>query len=254
MVGRTNERFGYIPDLPDFRDFKFSVEEAIALPTSVDLRPKCPSIMDQLRLGSCTANGIDFMLRYMEIVEGRKATNRSRLFIYYNERAMEGTINSDSGAMIRDGIKSVAQQGACSEYEWPYNISKFAEKPSANAYRLATRFKALRYERLAQTEQSLKQALAQGYVFVFGFSVYQSFESQEVASTGVVPMPMKDESLLGGHCMVCVGYKDGRFICANSWGTSFGDHGYVYMPEAYLLNASLASDFWTVTQVGKPVA
>jgi C1A family cysteine protease len=81
-----------------------------------------------------------------------------------------------------------------------------------------------------------------------GFSVYDSFESDEVAKTGIVPMPMKSESLLGGHATMAVGYDDKtqRFLVRNSWGESWGMKGYFTIPYAYLENRSLSDDLWTI--------
>ena len=172
----------------------------------------------------------------------------SRLFIYYNERVIEGTVKSDSGAQIRDGIKTVASTGVCDETLWPYDITQFAHKPTAACYKAAKLQRAITYSRVGQTLSQLKGCLASGFPIVFGFTVYDSFESADVASTGVVPMPAAGESVLGGHCVVAVGYDDAsqRFTIRNSWGTGWGMAGYATMPYAYLLSSSLASDFWTV--------
>ncbi len=98
------------------------------------------------------------------------------------------------------------------------------------------------------TLNELKGCLADGYPFVFGISVYDSFESDEVAKTGIVPIPSPTEQMLGGHCIVAVGYDDAtqRFTIRNSWGTEWGDYGHCYLPYEYLTNGNLASDFWTL--------
>jgi C1A family cysteine protease len=175
----------------------------------------------------------------------------SRLFIYYNERAIEHTVNSDSGAMIRDGMKSVAKQGDCPESLWPYDISNFTAKPSAECYSEALKDKVVQYQRLVQNPNQMKGCLSSGYPIVFGFTVYESFESSQVSRTGVVPMPAHGEQVLGGHCVVTVGYDDAqqRFIVRNSWGTSWGMNGYCTMPYAYLIDPNLSSDFWTIRLV-----
>ena len=248
------QRYGWIRDLPDHRDFMYSVPVATlqALPSSVDLRPHCPPVYDQGQLGSCTANAIAGALQFDEIKEHKNGhSTPSRLFIYYNERVIEGTVTSDSGAQLRDGVKTVAKQGICPERVWPYSISKFAVKPSALAYKDATKDKATNYLRLTQVAHQLKGCLASGYPFVFGFTVYDSFESPDVAKSGIVPMPSPSEAVLGGHAVCAVGYNDAqqRFIVRNSWGTGWGMEGYCTMPYTYLLDPNLASDFWTVRTV-----
>jgi C1A family cysteine protease len=175
----------------------------------------------------------------------------SRLFIYYNERVIEGTVDEDAGAMIRDGMKSVAKQGAPHEPLWPYVIGKFRTKPSRPAYQDATKHQAVLYQRLVQHITQFQACLAGGYPFVFGFSVYESFESDAVARSGRVPMPKASERLLGGHAVVAVGYDDAKrqFIVRNSWGGGWGMHGYFTMPYDYLFDSNLSDDFWTVKLV-----
>ncbi len=264
---RTNKRYGWVPDLPDHRDLLYAapVTALRALPAKVDLRPNCPHIYDQEQLGSCTANAIAGALEFDQMKQ--KLTDiftPSRLFIYYNERVMEGTVNEDSGAMIRDGIKSVGKQGACPEEKtkqhpgpegvWPYDPDyqvRFIKKPTPKCYEVAAKHQAILYSRLVRNLNQMKGCLASGYPFVFGFSVYESFESQEVAQTGRVPMPSPNEQLLGGHAVLAVGYDDSqrRFIVRNSWGKDWGMQGYFTIPYAYLLDDNLADDFWTIRQV-----
>lgn len=263
----TNQRYGWIPDLPDHRDLLYAapVTALRALPPKVDLRPDCPHIYDQKDLGSCTANGIAAALEFDQMKQKLPGVfTPSRLFIYYNERTMEGTVNEDSGAMIRDGIKSVARQGACPEEPteqhpgpdgiWPYEpgyATNFLKKPPQACYDLAAKHQAILYSRLIRNLNQMKGCLASGYPFVFGFSVYESFQNQEVAKTGVVPMPAPSEQLLGGHAVLAVGYDDElrRFIVRNSWGKDWGVEGYFTMPYAYFLDDNLSDDFWTIRLV-----
>jgi C1A family cysteine protease len=251
---RRNRNFGWIPDLPDHRDYAFAtpLRVAAALPKKVDLRAKCPPVVNQGNLGSCTANAIANAHLFEQMKQGIAARFLpSRLFIYYNERAIEGTINSDSGAMIRDGIKSVSKQGACREKLWPYVISKFTRKPSAAAVKEALKHQALSYLRISQNLAQMKGCLASGFPFVFGFTVYESFESKTVAKSGVVPMPASDEGVVGGHAVLATGYDDAkqRFIVMNSWGAGWGMKGYFTIPYAYLSDPDLSADFWTIRLV-----
>jgi len=253
LAVRTQKRYGWRPDTPDMRDFMLAVAPAKTLPPKLSLRTQMPAVYDQGQLGSCTANSIGSILEFNERKQKEAdAATPSRLFIYFNERVMEGTVKQDSGAEIRDGIKSVAQLGAPPETVWPYVISTFAKKPPATAYKEARKHQAIRYARVAQDAFAIQNVLATGYPISFGFTVYSSFESK-VGSDGVVPMPQADESMLGGHAVVAVGYKTIKgqlyFECRNSWGTGWGDHGYFWMPSAYLTSSSLASDFWTIEQV-----
>jgi C1A family cysteine protease len=261
-----NAYYGWVPDLPDTRDHLYAAPPpTIAdLPSSTDLTDGCPkTVYDQGHIGSCTANAIAAAFEFDLLKQHLTDFMPSRLFIYYNERAIEGTVGSDSGAMIRDGIKSVAAQGVCTELDWPYDDTqaradgtwpanaKPAQKPSAPCYTAAAKNTATSYQRVLRDLDQMKGCLAAGYPFVFGFSVYESFEGPEVAKTGVVPMPGSDETLLGGHAVLAVGYDDDgeRFRVRNSWGSSWGQEGYFTMPYDYLTDRSLASDFWTIRVV-----
>jgi C1A family cysteine protease len=252
---RRIQRYGWVPDLPDARDHLYATPSRYlsSLPVQVDLRPQCPpTVYDQGQLGSCTANAIAAAFEFDLLKQGAADFMPSRLFIYYNERAIEGTVNSDSGAMIRDGIKTVNKQGVCTEDLWKYDISVFAQKPPEQCYTEALQHQVTSYQRVPRLLNQMKGCLASGYPFVFGFSVYESFESEQVAKTGVVPMPSTaTEQLLGGHAVLAVGYDDAeqRFLVRNSWGDRWGMGGYFTMPYAYLTDRSLASDFWAINQV-----
>lgn len=250
----TTRHYGWQRDLPDHRDHLYAAPLAAlgVVPPKIDLRNQCPPVYDQGQLGSCTANAIAGAIQFDRLKQ--KLTPDfvpSRLFIYYNERVIEHTVASDSGAQIRDGIKSVGVQGDCPETEWPYVITKFKVKPSASCYADALKYKAVSYARVTQTLSQFRGCLASGYPFVFGFTVYESFESPQVAKTGHAPLPKSSEQVVGGHAVVAVGYDDTKqwFIVRNSWGNQWGLQGYFTLPYAYLTDANLASDFWTIRVV-----
>ncbi len=248
----TKHGYGYNPDLRDQRDHRFKLLEGIVLPSSVDLRPQDSPIEDQGELGSCTSFASGAAFRFDLRKQGLSDFVISHLFEYFNSRSKNQKL-VDSGATIRDAIKAINTYGLCPESEWPYDLSKFTVRPSVKAYKDALKDRALTYQRVSQNLTQMKNCLAQGLPFVIGISVYQSFESQEVASTGIVPMPSQNEQLLGGHALLVVGYDDStqRFTVRNSWGSGFGDKGYVYLPYQYLEDSNLASDFWVVQTVGK---
>lgn len=251
---RAVAQYGWIPDLPDFRDHRYSVPAHIAanLPPSIDLRMGCPpAIYDQGNLGSCTANAIGAAVEAARIAAGKPTTIPSRLFIYYNERRIERTVDSDSGAMIRDGIKTVSKQGVCDESLWPYDIDQFTVTPPDAAYTAARSHQVTAYQRISASLDSMRGALAAGHPFVIGFTVYTSFESARVARTGVVNLPTTRESVLGGHAVLTVGYDDTsrRFLVRNSWGPDWGLDGHFTVPYEYWANPGLAADRWAITAV-----
>jgi C1A family cysteine protease len=207
-------------------------------------------LYDQGPLGSCTGQAIAKAITFNFFKQQAPTpVDPSRLFIYYNERVIGGTVNEDSGAQIRDGIKSVVKLGVCSEELWPYDITRFAERPPQAAFDQAANHQALAYNRIPCALREMQDCLARGYPFVFGFSVYESFESDEVANTGRMSLPTQNDRVVGGHAVLCVGYDTVQqvFIVQNSWGDDWGDKGFFYMPFDYMLNANLADDRWVVT-------
>lgn len=253
ITPRKIARYGWRPDSLDQRDHVFKLARpAVALPKTFDLTKSMPPVYDQGDLGSCTANAIAAALQFDRRKQKLPDYFLSRLMIYLEERRIEGTINEDAGAEIRDGMKVCAKLGACDEKLWPYTISKFTKQPPAPAYKNALLTQALDYARVDQTALAIKRALYAGFPVVFGFAVYESFESNKVAQTGIVPMPGAHEAVIGGHAVALVGYEDAKkqFIVRNSWGTSWGIKGYFRMPYDYVVNPDLADDFWVVHAVG----
>jgi C1A family cysteine protease len=245
-------KYHWRPDPPDSRDYLYAAPQ-MAVPALVDLRPGCSPIENQGQLGSCTGQAIAGLIEYMDR-KAKKNLDVSRLFIYYQERLLEGTVNYDSGAYIRDGIKAVNKFGAPLESLWPYVIGRFAMRPSATAYTDALKRRVGAYRRITDFA-GVKTALAQGFPVVMGFSVYESFQTTTVARTGQMPYPnVQTEQLLGGHAVALVGYQDStqQFIARNSWGTGWGDGGYFYMPYQVVQNTSMSSDFWIITSVNNP--
>ena len=253
-MSTSPHKFGWRPDMPDARDFMFSTPAPVlaALPARVDLRSQCPPVLDQGQLGSCTANASASAHLFNQMKQAAKRQiSPSRLFIYYNTRLIENTVDYDAGATIRDSVKSIAKYGVCSETRLPYNIIRFKRKPNKTCYAEGLKHQAINYQRLLQTLDQLKGCLASGYPFIFGFTVYESFETSAVAASGIVPMPAKSEKTLGGHAVMAVGYDDAtrRFLIKNSWGTGWGMSGYFTIPYEYLTNPRLSADYWTIRTV-----
>jgi C1A family cysteine protease len=254
-VKPTERKFGWKRDLHDPRDFKYKVSAPEApreLPPFVDLRPLCPPVYDQGDLGSCTGNALASAFQFEQMKQNKPNWIPSRLFIYYNERVIEKTVNEDAGAQIRNGIKSLVDSGVCPEDMWQYIPSKFTTKPCHKCYRIAKDNQVLQYFRIsAHTLQGVKEAHADGYPVTFGFTVYESMMSDEVVRTGFVPIPGTDDKPVGGHAVKSVGYDDSKecFIIKNSWGTNWGLSGYFYLPYWYITTLNAAADFWVIKLV-----
>jgi len=251
----TRRVYGYLRDREDPRDWKFNAVHApgaIELPEKVSLRDKFKEPpYDQGELGSCSAQAATAVFTYEH-----GGGPYSRLALYYWERLMEGTVDQDSGAYLRDAIQVLNKQGVGLEKDWPYDISKFKEAPPQIEIDEAAQNKIVEYSRLSNG-QEYKQCLADGFPFIIGIQIYDSFESQEVSNSGVVPMPGSSERCLGGHAVTVIGYDEKyktNMFCPgqcyyevrNSWGTSWGDHGHFWIPAEYIENPAFGSDAWTV--------
>ena len=265
----NNLQLGWKKDKPDSRDLKFTFinTDHVKDIQSVDLRGKMPNVLNQGHLGSCTSFATGYAFTYDEINNhtngksknyfqvGKKNTPNdlipSHLFEYYNARSIEGTTGEDSGASIRDAVKAVNKFGMCQESSWPYDISKFTEKPPEECYTIAVNHKSILYRRLDQDINQLKACLVKEYPFVCGVAVYDSFMSEKANQTGMIPIPKPTEKKLGGHALCFCGYDDDMkcFIFQNSWNSSWGDNGYGYLPYEYMLCPELASDFWVITKI-----
>lgn len=261
---RKIANYGWIPDHPDHRDRLFNLEEPVLqahqLPAAVDLTHNMPGIYDQGQLGSCTGNGIARAMEASAIKQGDPAVTPSRLFIYYYERVIEGTVDQDAGAQIRDGIKVVATKGVPPETAWPYDIDKFAVRPTSAAYEQATHDKAVRYQRitLGGAGAPIRSAVASGRPVVFGFSVPAQLEDPDWDPVvDALPVPGPRDEIIGGHCATITGYDytKHRFPVNvvqidNSWGPEWGDNGRFYMDAAWFNpHAGLVSDLWVITEV-----
>ena len=254
--------YGWKRQKPDVRDFKYALRRPTAgtpFPAAFSTRAKQPAIWDQGRLGSCTSLGNKRIAQYaLQKIPAQANIQLSALFIYYCERMLEGTVAQDAGANIRDGIKALAQYGACEENLWPYNVSLFAKAPPGPAFTDALQFEALTYTSLDHgpviTEEAIKDSLLADFPVVYGQDLYESFESDAVAQSGLVPMPLPHEQYIGGHCTVITGWDDNYkglgayYEVANSWNTNWGDKGYFWMPKAYI-ESNRTSDFWNITSI-----
>ena len=245
-------KFGWVKDNYDPNDVKFKIDIPHALPPLVDLRTQCPPVYNQGTLGSCTANALGAAYQFEQMKQQKQHFIPSRLFIYYNERAMEGTITQDAGAMIRDGIKTMTDAGVCPESQWQYIESNFKARPCGCCYKTALDNQIQESLRLSpHTLYEVKHCLSDGYPVVFGFTIYQSFMSEEVSRTGMAKMPQLNEEKLGGHAVMAVGYDDSKeaLIVRNSWGEAWGDNGYFYLPYGYVTQDGLSADYWTIRLV-----
>lgn len=228
------------PSLPHHSVQILSSKRSFPIPPKMDLRSKDTPIFDQGQQGSCTMNAGCGLYDYLK--QGRIVTSRE--FGYYNELVMDGNPGIDAGSSLDTCSKVFLELGVCQESLWTYPDHTLDQKPTDEAYQDALTRKIAQRISINQDLITLRQCLAQGYPFIYGQSVYESFED---APNGIVPYPGFFEKNMGGHALMCVGYDDSKqwFIVRNSWGTSYGQSGYCFIPYKYLTNRRLADDFWT---------
>lgn len=241
--------FGLKRDKPDARDVLYKIRIPGLAPESTFMQNirQFSLRYNQGNIGSCTFNSTLYAIRRGLQVNGQPDWDGSRLFAYFNGRS-EDLKSEDSGASIRDAIKSLAKYGVCHEQTWPYVINKFAEHPSEDAYREALDHQIIKYERLPQTKEAIMDAVYRGFPVVYGKILYESFMTEEVAQTGIIKVPRKCwEEQIGGHAMTIIDYDKDYCIELNSWGRSWGiEEGACKVPWKYVLNPRLAFDFWTI--------
>ncbi len=254
---RKIKRFGWRRDIPDQRDHISKLPSIRQpLPPQLVLTHPLPSF-DQGELGSCTANATVGAITFDQPLQSLPSVMESRLFLYYYSRLLEGMPEADSGASLRDVMKAYNQYGICAESDWPYDITKFAVSPDVQGD-----CKPIHYAYVEQNSFSIKRTIMSGFPVIFGFTVYNNFESSEVADSGILDLPNTDTDYpVGGHAVLMMGYDDnmtfpsgskGGVYVRNSWGTSWGQSGYFWMPTDYITNPGLADDFWVIDKLSTP--
>jgi len=277
---------GWLPPLPDLRDYteehpdiaemiknlriSAAKKAAPSPPAKVDLRKWCSEIENQKSLGSCTAHAAIGIVEYFEIRAFARHIEGSRLFVYKTTRNLMGVVG-DTGAWLRNTMGALALCGVPPEKYWPYTDKKpdFDKEPPSFVYAVADNYEALRYfchdplgKNVPPEEvlERVKLFLAAGIPSMFGFFGFPSFGYSSIK--GGIPYPCPGEQAQWGHAIVAVGYDDsmkikntmcnketkGAFLIRNSWGTTWGDNGYGWLPYDYVLN-KLALDFWSLLRM-----
>ena len=266
---------GYLRDLADFRDYRPESDQiagilkksralkaltAATTPPDKNLRKWCSPIEDQGDLGSCTAHAGVGLLEYFERRAFDNYLDGSRLFLYKATRNLLGW-TGDTGAYLRTTMKAMVLFGTPPETYWKYDIARFDVEPSSFLYSFAQSYRSIQYYRLdpagvtpKQTLKNVKNYIAAELPSMFGFTVYSSFPRPGDGKIDI-PYPKPGEHVLGGHAVVAVGYDDNRkigshkgaLLIRNSWGKTWGDRGYGWLPYDYV-EEGLANDFWSLVR------
>lgn len=254
-------KYGCLKDRKDDRDFIYQTPRRFlkALPSSITFADAMSDAYNQESLGSCGAQAGALMIQHQRKRLRKVDFTPSRLLLYYQARVYEGTVNHDAGCQLRDIVKAATEKGVCPESMWPYEIQYYADNPSKPCWEEAEKWQVLSYTRVNQTLDQMRGCLAHIGPFIIGLQIYESFESESVAETGIVPMPkvgwswfrFGGEKLLGGHALTVIGYDDlsQKFLIQNSWGQRWGKDGRCQVPYEYLLSPKLAADAWVVQTV-----
>lgn len=236
------KKYRLVADQIDWRDQYYNYAKC-SLQESVDMRSMASGIQSQRELGSCTAQAI--VSAYEILLKNEhpdKFVDLSPLFVYYNSRYVEGTINEDAGAYLRDALKAVDHYGICEESAWPYDINKFTFRPPPEAYQNAKKYRIKRYKRLTNLDNIL-DSLSSRHPVVTGIMVYSGFE-RITGENPVLPMPSDTDTELGAHAILLVGYdlSKQQVLAQNSFGSTWGQNGYFWIPFDYI-NQEL-TDAW----------
>lgn len=253
---KLNLKREFFPSLPK-KHFALSGP----VPDKIDLRDKLGAVYNQSSIGACSANALSAAFYAAD-----NSMVGSRLFLYYNERALDliGAANTDikdveeliddTGATLSSGVKALSVFGICDEESYPYDVAKFSSRPSLALYAQALKHRVLVSQQLSQNLYSIKACLSSGTPVVFGFDVHESFMSESTAKSGIVIDPPEKEQIVGAHAVVLCGYDDTvdpkHFIVRNSWGDQWGDKGYCYMSQNFVMTNN-CTDFWILKQVTK---
>jgi C1A family cysteine protease len=270
---------GWLPPLPDLRDYTeqmgdlpdmtkmlgIAPKSKYAMPKEIDLSKDFSKVENQLNIGSCTAQAAIGVVEYLQKRAYGKHIEGSRLFVYKVTRNLMG-VTGDTGSWLRNTMGALALCGVPPEKYWPYEVDDFDMEPTSFVYAVADNYEALRYfchDPLGQNvprDQVLdrvKAFLAAGIPSMFGFFEFNSFGYSD--APGHIPFPCPGEGARWGHAIVAVGYDDNKVIkntrcnkktkgalkIRNSWGLSWGDDGYGWLPYDYV-TLGLAVDFWSL--------
>jgi len=253
------KRYGYRPSLKDPRNYKFLRDSNVVIPESVDLRSKMPlPPFDQGNLGSCAENALVGALVFDQVRQLLPVEMMSRLYVYYFTRLLQGDTSQDTGSDPVTMFKAYNGYGVCPEYAWPYDVNSFAYRPGVKKVQKGKAHAKIVYSEVPQTSDDLLGALAQGQPVIYGFSVQESFESNQVAQTGLY-YPAASEAVIGGHAVLALGYSQsmifpngqkGGILTRNSWGaTGWGIAGHFWIPIEDVLDPNITSDLWVLKQV-----
>lgn len=219
---------------------------ATGYPTAVDLRPWCGPIKDQGELGSCTGHAFSSAMEWIFRKYFGKQPILSPLYLYSKELQADGDFPSDDGSDGVTGCNVSIVNGCCEDSLYPDASQKIlASTPAQDTN--AAQFRMGAYHGLTGSTTALSViGDPTPWPIPIGVTLYESFESDEVAKTGVMPIPAPGEQIIGDHEVLIVGYDVAATptlrpagslpsaLVQNSWGQSWGAEGFFWMPISIL--------------------
>lgn len=216
---------------------------------SVDLRQYFSPAKSQGAVGSCSTFAAVAMY---EVAMNRTAepgsapTDMSERFVFYHSNVEKG--RPEGGSNFYEQLEVLGKYGTCHESQCPYSGNNLTEPPSEEATQEALNHRVLvakqiplrtkgpKTECLKENHRLFTSALSEGYPVGISLKVYNSLET--IASP-YVNVPDENDILSGGeggHAMVLAGYSEAEncYIVKNSWGSDYGDNGYIYVSAAYI--------------------
>ncbi|MFH1259976.1 MAG: C1 family peptidase [Elusimicrobiota bacterium] len=241
-------KLGCLKDKLDTRDYLMRAYlPLVKIPKKIDYSKKMSPVRDQGDEGTCVGFASTVgMKEYQEHLDYKKIVTLSPRFLYAECKKIDG-MPDEEGTTIRAAMKALKTKGVCQETFWPYRPRQ-TDKPKAGAVANAKKFSTLTYARILNLNELLLSLAAKGPAVI---GVYV-FEGMMTTKTGVVPMPKKNESPLGGHAICPAGYDNTKKLIKfkNSWSEKWGEKGYGYLPYAYLEKYMM--DAWSSVDVDDP--
>ena len=241
-------KLGCIKDKFDDRDYLMRAYlPVIKLPNKVDYTPKLSPVRDQGNEGTCVSFAAACgMKEYQEKLDYQRLVILSPRFIYSECKKIDG-MPGEEGTTVRAAMQALENKGVCQEKFWPYQPYQ-KDKPKKGTQANAKKFCVIAYARILNLNE-LRMTLATKGPCVIGVEV---FAGMMKTKTGLVPMPEKNESSLGGHAICPVGYDDKKKLIKfkNSWSDQWGEKGYGFLPYTYIERYMM--DAWSSVDINDP--